>query len=241
MVSRLEHEYASDWFFIHFLNRTKPLGSGMNNMLTDLELEGNRMKSNTLAGFIYTDISKGFSEEKKNLAYFNFGDYPENLMNKFNDDLHRNIKGATKGPALARIAPYLLINEDVLNVIFDFTQNECVNEIKDITIPVGCLLIYFDYGGNSGKTRLEMDPYLNKLDRYIIVNGNEFAKVLNINVDFLKSRALSSIIPNSSVIIAKIRQNPSTFIDSDSITKQWLFKAPSHYSYVLKRGQTINF
>ncbi len=239
MVDRQECEYASDWFFIHFLKKTKPLGSRINNMLSEIELESNRMKSNTLAGFIFTHIDKGFTQEKRDIAFYNFGDYPENLMNKFNEDLHKNFRGATKGPALARIAPYLLINQDVADVIFDFTQNECIEDIKDVTIPTGCLLLYFDYGHDSGKMRLEMDPYINKLDRYIIVNGNEFANVLNISVDFLKSRALSSVVPNSSIIIAKIIQNPSTFVDADPITKQWLFKTPSSYNYVLKRGQHI--
>jgi len=163
--------------------------------------------------------------------------YPNDVVNKFNEDLHRNIKGATKGPALTRIAPYLLLNEDIVDIIFDFTKNICESDpqVSDLIIPVGCYLVFFDYGSHSYKDLLEYSPYTNKNDHYIIINGVEFANVTGISLDFMKERVSYNIIPSSSSIISKVRLNPSTFIDSDENTKKWLFKSVNPISYQLTR------
>jgi len=241
MVDRVEYDYTSDWFLIHFLNRTRPIGSGENNQLNDLELSSIRSKSDTLAGYIFTNLDKGFDEIKNITAYNNFGDSPENLMNKFNEDLHKNIKGSTKGPALGRIAPFLLLNKDSLNIIFEFTLNGCLidDRLIDQKIPPGCILLIIDYD-NKSKYLLENVPYENKNEKYIIIDGNKFADDLGIDVQFLKERAIYTIVPTSSVIISKIRQNPIFLIDCDDTTKKWLYKATTPQNYILSRGKVVN-
>lgn len=240
MVDREEYEFASDWFLINFLNKTKPLGGGLDKSLTDLDIASNRMKTNTLAGFIFSD--KNYTDEKVNLAYNNFGMYPEDIFNKFNDDLHRNIAKSTKGPALSRISPYLLLNQDTINIIFEFTKNTCESDPEiytSSTIPKGCYLVIFDYGDHRYKEIFDSFPYINKNDHFIIVNGVEFANVIGVNVEFLKQRMVYNIIPGNSYIVAKIRLNPSTFIDSDQTTKKFLYKDVNPYSYKLKRGEAF--
>ncbi len=243
MVSREEYDFASKWFRRRYLENTQPLGSDIENysVLSDTDLLRATIKSNTLVGTIYGDFLDNngqFTETQITNSVNFFGDTPENLLNEFTAELRSKIRGVTKGPALARIAPFLLLNDDVVDIIFEFTVNECTTQnlmVEDkLLIPAGCLLVYFDYD-HKAKERMELDPYENKHEKYIIIDGNQLAEVMKIDVEFLKSRVISSIVPNSSKLVAKIRQNPSVFIDCDSTTRKWLYKSQVPIGFTMKK------
>ena len=242
MVSKEEYEYTSEWFLIKFMNKTSPIGSNDDDSYSDIDKIKFQIKSNTLVGIIYEKIlDQELDIDIINTCIDNFGNNPLILLEQFEKEIRLNIKGVTKGPILARIAPYLLLNDDVRDIIFEFTLNECkAGEGGKMLIEQGCLLVYVDYKGESLE-RLEMDPYENKYEKFIIVNGQQLALILNIHIDFLKQRLISSIIPNSAILIKKIKQNPILLLKCDETTKLWLFKGPPVKPKLLFRSNNYNF
>ncbi len=248
MVSREEYDYTSKWFFAKFITKTQPLGDEKNAYLSMSDLAGYQSKSNTLVGMIFGEGYDKISKTMEIICETNFGALPNKIIEEFDKQFKKEMKGGTSGPVLARIAPYLLLNNDVLEVIFEFTYNECMIDIELIEehmIPKFCIMVIFDYGEGKVDRIIEASVYENINKRFIVVNASKFADFLGIDVDFLKQRVLYNVVNTSSVLIGKIRQNANVVEKMDDNTKKWLFKTRepqvSALSKIMKMKTMRNF
>ena len=208
---------------------------------TEKELIKFRIHTSDAIGNIFNGVKNNqFSQEQIAESLSKFGKHPITLLEQFNHDYNQNyVKGnrnITTG-GLMRIAPYCTLKDDTLDILFELSENECITEpnatvtnVDDLfNIKSQCTMLIFAYGKQfeHAKLLLENSNYGNILEKYIIIDGDMFAKILDINEQFLRSLVNSIFISNNSTCIRKIKQNPGLVHQISSHVQAWLFRAPN--------------
>jgi len=230
MVSRVEVDFTKNWFANIFISEFNPLGNGKDNILTPEDENKILIEIGIAIGMIFSEVTElNFYKFQIDLCQNKFKHTPEELMLKYDKEFREYFKDqkGTKGNIIFRIAPFFLLNDDTLDIYFEMTENACIsNPIINFNLDIGCNLIIFQYDNNLEKADMlfESIELENKWDRFIIINGNKFADVININKDFLKSLISFVYISNDSKFLQKIKHNPDVIIKASELTKSWLFK-----------------
>lgn len=232
MVSRDEIIFTRNWFVDKYIEFKHPIGSAIitpdKRELTEEDMLRIKFHIETYINVIFGN-NTNFRDDQINMCIEKFGMEPQDIMENFNIEFKKKFKyGGTKGNALMRIAPFFGLDEDSLDIYFELTDNDCIRDHlvdeSESEIRKGCNIIIFQY---DNKNVLDTLPYENKNDRYIIVDGNKMADILNMNPEFMKKLISTSFIPNNSKLLIKIRQNPGVVISMSDLFRKWLFRTVS--------------
>jgi hypothetical protein len=254
MVSRAEFNFTSEWFLNKYIEVRQPLGSivnpDMSTTYSDLDLERLKNRVHTLISENYINvIEENFSDQQIYDIIFNFAEHPISLTNTFQTAFKLNFpKGATRGNILSRLAPFFRLEKDSLDINFDLSENECIYDpinikptidYSDLTsfyknnpvpnaldIRQGCNVVMFEYDNDRTKAQIIFEnlEYPNKSEKLIIINGNKFAELLNLDLTYFKNLAIISFVPNNSTVILKLKQHPELVVSMGSYISTWLYK-----------------
>jgi len=257
MVSKEEVIFTHNWFVKKYLLYKKPLGSIINieeysTKYSESDLAQIKERVKTFIYEMYGQFNSNFSDNSKFIAISKFNQDVEDLMNEFEIDYNKFFKSSkrTGGKPLLRIANFFDLEEDSLQIYFEVSSNECIdNPIEDLDLDIdmkghlksnlktdlneqyirrGCIIVIFHYDLNKNyKEKIESLPYSNIEERYIVLDGNAMSHLLDIDIDFMKTLVNTTFISNNSKLLFKIKNHPEVILQMGSLIKKWLFKIVS--------------